>query len=97
MTPAKRIAARKETPENRPVIGKDPRQRIRAFVKAVEALQREYAVEICAEDDSIALRDARREDDWGGYGEWDAMIFTACGYRMRSRNIHFEDFDAWGL
>ncbi len=88
----------KYTKDNKPSIKPEARKRIREFVRGVEKLQKQYGVEICAQDDFIALRDRRRKDDWLGFGEWDAFIFEAAyGYRMRARNIEFEEFESWLL
>lgn len=89
----------KETAANKPRISEEARGRICAFVSEVAALQKMHGVEIRVQDDSIALRDTRRKATWGGYGHWDAYIFNAAAGdsgRMRVRDIHFEDFDAWG-
>jgi len=86
-----------ETAKNKPKISAGARRRIREFVTRIEELQKEFSVEICTQDDSIVFRDVLRTDDWQGYGYWDASIFDTQGkYRMRVRNIRFEEFSLWG-
>ena len=78
----------------RPTIPPATRKRIRAFVKAVAALQKQHHVEIYSQDGAICFRDVLRDDEWEGYGDFDAMIFDEGPIRIG--RLRFEDFDAWG-
>ncbi len=78
----------------KPVISKEAKGRIRGFVKAVQALQKEYGVELATQDDATVFRDMHRVDNWQGYGKWDAFIYN--GRPLRARNLAFEDFSCWG-
>lgn len=70
-----KVLSFQETEENRPKIAQEARFRIRCFLKDVEKLQQKYAVEIGVfNGDALGFRDKTREDNWNGYGEWDAYI-----------------------
>jgi hypothetical protein len=87
-----------ETDSNRPVIALEAKRRIKALVKEIEKLQKQFGVEIgVMSGDTLGFLDVRRTDTWNGYGAWDAMIFASDEPRkMRVRNLYFEDFSAWG-
>ena len=87
---------------DKPQISVEAKERILAFVAAVEVLQGQYSVTIFADTDSIAFRDDKRENDWvmtngAIYGQWDAQCFGTPEYQpMVSREqVEFEEFDGW--
>ncbi len=81
----------------KPVIEAEARNRIAAFVRALEGLQSDFGICIAVQDDVLRFRDLRRKDDWEGYGEWDAGIYDAGKLRrVRLKNLEFENFDIWG-
>lgn len=87
----------KETKNNKPKISTEARERIRAFLVAVEKLQREHGVEIGVfNGDTLGFRDKRRKDTWKGYGEWDAFIYGDAPGICRVKNVQFENFNLWG-
>ena len=80
----------------KPTISPEARRRILGFVREIELLEKQYAVHLAVQDDTLAFRDARRSDDWDGYGEWDAQIFDATqAGQLKPRNVIFELFNAW--
>jgi hypothetical protein len=81
----------------KPKISEEAACRIKNFVSRVAQLQRQYGIEISAQDDAIVFRDRFRKDKWEGYGQWDAWIYNAAGeFRMRVKNVSIEDFEGWG-
>ena len=68
----------------------------------MELLQATYGVSIHADEDTIALRDDERKDEWimsdgTSYGEWDAQfVGTAEDHTLFGCTaLEFEDFDGW--
>ena len=69
---------------DKPTITDEARQRITAFVAAVEKLQIEHKVRLCADDNTIAVLDAERtqfldhdpaENRDFIYGNWSAQLW----------------------
>ena len=86
----------------KPEITPEARERILGFVNAVEQLQVTYGISIHADEDTIALRDDKRKDEWimsdgTSYGEWDAQFFGSPEDHTAfvGTALEFEDFEGW--
>lgn len=89
----------KETAQNKPSIPPEVRKRLTEFTRQIEGLQKKYGVAIAImPSDALGLRDLRRKGNWGGYGEFDALIYNADTKRIpiKASALEFEEFDLWG-